>query len=143
MSSRAITCLVWTAGMLHFVQVPVMIVMSRLLDWPAALAALCPANRAIVRTVMLAIVLVLTGLGVVVVVAPGGLCNGDPLGTALAAFLAALFGYRSYVQLGVYARHWPGGRAARALHRGLAGMFTLQAGVYLLAFLRGLLTRER
>ena len=127
------------AGLLHFCQVPAMIVAPRMLGWKEEMAAMSPINRRIVQVMGLAIMLTVLGTGVVVAWGAQEIAAGTPLGAALATFLAVFWTYRAAVQIVVYHRIWPGGFIGRASHYGLCLLFTCLTAVYAAAAIRPLL----
>jgi len=110
-----------------------MIVAPRMLGWERDLARLEPINRRIVRVIGVAIMIVVIGLGIVVMAAPGEMLEGN-LGAGLGCFLGIFWLYRAVVQVLVYRHVWPEGRLGRASHYGLSLLFFALAGVYFAAF---------
>lgn len=128
--------LILVAGLLHFTQIPAMFAAGKLLDWRGQLALLSPVNRRILRVIVLAIVVVMLGLGAVVVASARELAAGSRPGGLLAGFLALFLGYRAFVQWVIYAPVWPRGPVGRASHVALGSMFSFQTVIYLGACLR-------
>ncbi len=126
--------LVFSAGVLHFCQVPAMMFSPKMLGWEEDLAKLSPINRRIVLVMGGGIMLTVLGSGLVVAFNARRIAEGGPLARALALFLAALWIYRGFIQVAVYARIWPPGRFARASHYGLVMLFGYLSAVYALAF---------
>lgn len=125
--------LVFTAGLLHLCQVPSMIAAPRMLGWKQDLGQLETINRRIVQVIGVAIMIVVVGLGIVVMVAPGELLS-TRLGAALAGFLGVFWLYRAAVQVLLYRRIWPKGWLGRASHYGLSLLFFALAAIYFAAF---------
>lgn len=130
--------LVLLAGLLHFCQVPAMMVLPRMFEWERDLGQLKPMNRRYVQVVGLAVMLAVLGLGVVVLIAPGEVAGASRLGVALAGFLTIFWGYRAVIQVLVYRHIWPGGLRGRLTHFGLCVLFTFLAVAYAVAFANGL-----
>ncbi|MBI4054777.1 MAG: hypothetical protein HY402_01440 [Elusimicrobia bacterium] len=131
--------LLFLAGMLHFLNVPAMLLAPRMLGWREDLAKLAPINRRMVLVMGGGIVLVILGLGTVVAVCSREMAEGGRLGMALSCFLGIFWGYRTFIQVYVYPRIWPGGFLGRLSHFGLVALFPFLSGVYWLAFFSGLL----
>ena len=125
--------LVFTAGLLHLCQVPSMIAAPRMLGWKQDLAQLEPINRRIVQVIGIAIMIVVIGLGIVVMIAPGDLLS-TRLGAALAGFLMIFWLYRAVVQVLLYRRIWPKGWLGQVSHYGLSLLFFALSGIYSAAF---------
>ena len=131
--------LVMAAGLLHFCQVPAMIVAPKMLNWKEEMTAMSPINRRIVQVMGIAVILTVLGLGLVVAFGAEEIAGGTPLGTGLALFLGIFWSYRAGVQILLYHRIWPGGLVGRGSHYGLCLLFTGQSLVYLAAAIRPLL----
>jgi hypothetical protein len=133
-STPSMTDLVHLAGWLHFLQLPAMALFApRILDWGTELATLSPINRRIVFAMGVGIMITIVGTGIVVISAPAEVAGGGRLGTALAGWLGIFFLQRLVVQLGLYARIWPAGRAGRLSHLGLTLVFAYLSLTYLAA----------
>jgi hypothetical protein len=124
---------VFAAGLLHLCQVPSMFAAPRMLGWKQDLARLEPINRRIVQVIGAAIMIVVIGLGIVVMAAPGELLT-TRLGAALACFLGVFWLYRAVVQVVLYRRIWPHGRLGRASHYALSLLFFALTAAYFAAF---------
>lgn len=129
--------LVFWTGFLHLCQLPAMLFAPRMLDWKRELGSLRPINRRIVQVIGGGIMLVVQGMGVVVMAAPGEIASGERLGNALACFLAVFWAYRAVVQIALYSNIWPANRIGRLSHWGLTALFTFQTGAYALVFVIG------
>lgn len=126
--------LLFVAGLLHFCQVPAMIVAPRMLGWQDDLAQLQPINRRIVKVMGLAIMLVVLGMGVVVMVGAAELAAGGRLAGGVCAFLGVFWLYRALVQMVLYRRVWPTDVIGRLSHYGLSVLFVFLSGAYLIGF---------
>jgi hypothetical protein len=126
--------LVRLAGILHFCQVPAMMVAPQMLGWKEDLAKMQTINRRIFGVIAAAIVLTVLGLGLVVALAADQVVNGSLLGEGLAAFLAVFWAYRFLVQVVLYSKIWPGGWLGKASHYGLTLLFAFLASAYAVAF---------
>lgn len=131
--------LIMAAGLLHFCQVPAMIVAPKMLEWKKEMAMLTPINRRIVQVIGIAIMLTVLGMGLVVAWGAAEIAAATPLGLALAIFLTVFWAYRGTVQFVVYHRIWPGGFLGRASHYGLCLLFTFLTLVYGAAAIRPLM----
>jgi hypothetical protein len=131
--------LVFLAGLLHFCQIPAMMVAPKMLKWKEDLSQLSPINQWIFRVIAGGIMLAVFGLGVVVVSAPNEIAEGGKLGMTLCAFLAVFWVYRAVIQIFLYSRIWPGGWLGRLSHYGLCALFLFQTGAYGIVFLEGFL----
>lgn len=126
--------LIFLTGMLHFCQIPAMIMAPRMLGWKEDLAKLTTINRAIVLVMGGGIILTVTGLGIVVVLCTEDLVRGTRMGAALACFLGVFWAYRGSVQIFLYSSIWAQDFLGRLSHYGLVAIFTFQSGVYLSVF---------
>lgn len=117
-------------GLLHFTQAPAMVLAPNLLDWRGDFARLQPMNRALVRVVLTAIVIVVLGLGVVVAVGAAEIARGGAFSRAFTTFLSCFWSYRAYAQVVVYRHLWPAGRLGRASHLALSALFLFLAAAY-------------
>jgi hypothetical protein len=129
--------LVWlirVAGALHFVQVPGMLVTLGRLRLGGQLAAVPPLLRQMILVMGVGIVLSVLGTGACVALGAEDVATTQ-LGWFLCCFGAVFWGYRSAIQLVVYARSFP--KNASALHHALSVLFPIKTGVYVtcLAFL--------
>jgi hypothetical protein len=131
---------VFLAGVLHFCQVPAMMMAPRMLDWKDDLAKLSVINRRIVQVIGIAIVIVGVGTGIVVACAADEMVKGGKLATGLSLFLAVFWGYRGLVQYTLYLRIWVKGWLGTISNYGLAALFTLLTVIYLIAFIHNLRT---
>jgi hypothetical protein len=123
--------LLFVAGLLHFCQVPAMIVAPRMLGWADDLSKLQPINRRIVKVMGLAIMIVVLGTGVVVMIGCSQLADGGPLAVAFCTFLGVFWLYRGLVQVVLYRRIWPGGVVGQLSHHGLTLLFFALTAAYL------------
>jgi hypothetical protein len=130
--------LVFLAGLLHFMQIPAVLVAPKMLNWKEELGRLLPINRLIFQMIGLGIMLMTLGAGIVVMVASDEVAGGGKLGTALCGYLAAVWLFRLLVQLKVYAPLWPGGLWGRLSHYGVVANLTTKIGIYFYVFLLGL-----
>lgn len=135
----SLSTVIFLTGLLHFCQVPAMLIAPRMLGWRDDLAKVTPINRRIIAVMGLGIVLTVLGLGVVVMVAAEEIAAGSLLGAALAAFLGIFWTYRGAVQVVLYSQVWPAHGPGRLSHYGLAVLFAVLALVYWGVFVRGLL----
>lgn len=126
--------LLFSAGLLHFCQLPAMMFSPKMLGWDEDLAKLSTINRRIVLVMGGGIMLTVLGSGVVVAFNARHIAAGGPLARALSLFLASLWIYRGSIQVAIYARIWPSGWFARLSHYGLVVLFGYLSAVYLLAF---------
>lgn len=117
-------------GLLHFCQIPGMMMAPRMLAWKDDLAKLQPINRRIVKVIGVSIMIVVLGMGVVVVAGAGDLAAGGPLAVGVCAFLSVLWCFRATVQVTLYRKIWPGGVLGRLSHYGLSFLFYFQAAAY-------------
>lgn len=120
------------AALLHFAQLPSMVIARRVLDWQGELSRLKPINRRIIVVIGGGIVVVILGLGVLVLALHGRLLH-SAAGVGLCAFLSVFWAYRGAVQLLVYARLWPEGQ--RWAHRALSVLFVVLTCSYALSAL--------
>jgi hypothetical protein len=134
MNSSVMQQLVFAAGLLHFCQVPAMLIAPRMLQWKDDLARLQPINRRIAQVLGVAIVIVVLGLGAVVMLAADELVNSSRLAAGMTAFLAVFWLYRAIVQVLVYRRMWPRGPVGLASHFGLTALFFALSAIYSAAF---------
>jgi hypothetical protein len=128
-------------GGLHFTQPLAMLFAPRMLDWEHDLGKLTPMNRRLVHVVLIAITLVVVGLGLVVALSASHLALGGRSPVLLSGFLAVFWCYRGLVQLTVYRRLWPTSFSGRFSHVSLAALFcflTLGYGAAAVVFARGL-----
>lgn len=125
------------AGLLHFCQVPAMLVAPRMLGWEEDLGRLAPINRRIFQVMAAAILLTVLGSGALVAAAADEVAAGSRLGNGLCLFLFLFWGYRGAVQVLLYSRIWPGGALGRASHLGLTALFSFLTGAYGLLFWAG------
>lgn len=130
--------LVFVAGVLHFCQVPAMLMAPRMLGWKEDLAKLSVINRRIVQVIGIAIVIVGVGTGIVVACAADDLVSGSRLATGFTAFLAFFWGYRAAVQVLLYLRIWVKGLLGTLSNYGLAVLFVFLTAAYLIAFVHNL-----
>ena len=129
--------LVLLAGSLHFCQVPAAFFGPDHLNWKEELKRLSPLNRRIYLMIAYAIIGITLGLGLVVVLSAEEIASGSRLGVSLCFFLAAMWGYRAFVQMFVYAKVWIGGYFGRLTHYGLISILVFKSGLYLLIALLG------
>lgn len=114
-------------GMLHFVQLPAMLVARRVLDWRGELSRLAPINRQIIRVIGGGIMICVMGLGLLVLLLHGELLHSRA-GVGLCGFLTLFWAYRGAVQLFVYADLWPAGQ--HWAHVGSIVLFLSLTGIY-------------
>lgn len=114
-------------GLLHFVQLPAMVVARRVLDWRGELSRLAPINRQIIRVIGGGIMVCVLGLGLLVLSLHGQLLHSTA-GTGLCAFLTLFWAYRGAVQLFVYADLWPAGQ--EWAHFGSSLLFLSLTSIY-------------
>lgn len=133
--------LVFLAGLLHFVQVPALLMAPKMLNWQEEFSRLSPINRRIFQMIGLGIMLMTLGAGMVVIIAPDEVAGGGRLGTALCGYLGAVWLFRLIVQITVYARLWPGGLWGRLSHYGVVANLTVKTGIYFLVFSFGVTGR--
>ncbi|HEV3192370.1 MAG TPA: hypothetical protein VGY54_17790 [Polyangiaceae bacterium] len=119
-------------GASQFIQAPATAILAsdRVLALRAEIQRLSPVNRAIVRVLGAAVVVVLVALGALFVLYPTDAARTD-LGRALMAFLGVFWSARFFVQLW-YGRRWPA--RARPWHWFLCVVFAVQGPGYCLAW---------
>jgi len=122
------------AGLLHFSQVPAMLMLPRVLDWQTELASLSVMNQRLIRVVVAGIMLCVLGLGAIVIAYPAQMLS-TRLGWALSLFLALFWACRAAAQFLVYARVWPQGQ--RWAHFCLCALFPLLSLLYTLGMIVG------
>lgn len=125
--------LLFTAGLLHFCQLPAMFVAPHMLDWKRELALLSPINRRIVKVIGLSIMYVVLASGLLVMWSASELTNGSKVSTGLTAFLAFLWLFRGSMQWSLYSKAWPSNKLGRLSHYGLGILFLGLAAIYLFA----------
>lgn len=138
LSDQVATWLVRFAGALSLSQIPAMLSAPRMLRWGDDLAAVSPLSRRIIKVIGLAIIIVVQGTGVVAMVGAADIAVGARVGVAFSGFLGAFYLFRTGAQR-AYAPFWPRTRGGRLAHLGLSALFTTQCGIFLFAFVRGLL----
>lgn len=127
MTDVGLARLVFVAGALHFLQIPGMLVALRTLGVGSELRSLPPLVHRMVVVMAGGIVLCVLGLGLVVTCWSEQVAT-TRLGAALCAFGCVFWGYRSVVQIVLYARLWP--PQGTWAHRILALLFPLKTLVY-------------
>jgi hypothetical protein len=130
--------LVFLAGLLHFCQIPAMMMAPRMLGWKEDLAKLSVINRRIVMVIGVAIMLVGVGTGIVVACSADNMVAGTRLAAGFSAFLAVFWGYRGTVQVALYLRIWPRGFLGVVSNYGLVALFGFLTLVYFAAFVANL-----
>ena len=126
------------AGLLHFCQIPAMLMAPRMLGWKEDLPKLSLINRRIVVVIALAIVLVVVGMGIVVACAADQLVDKSRLATGVTGFLAVFWAYRAAVQWALYFRIWVKGWLGVMSNYGLGLLLVFLTVVYLVAFIANL-----
>jgi hypothetical protein len=121
-------------GLLHFVQLPAMLVARRVLDWNGELSLLAPINRQIIRVVGGGIMFCVLGLGLLVLLLHGELLH-SAAGVGLCTFLSLFWAYRGAVQFFVYADLWPAGQ--QWAHFGSSVLFVSLTCIYAISALIG------
>jgi hypothetical protein len=122
--------LVWIAGILHFCQLPGMLLFwYRVLSLRDELARLSPVTRRIVHVLAAAVVLTVLGTGGVVLVGRQEVARGTPLALALCTFLCVFWGLRAIWQVW-YGPVWPKTLAGRFTHFALLLLFLTQSALY-------------
>ena len=132
--------LVFLAGILHFCQVPAMMMAPKMLGWKEDLSKLQLINRRIVMVIGVAIVIVGVGTGILVASAAGEMVGGGRLATGLCLFLAVFWGYRGAVQFLLYFKIWGTDLLGRLSNYGLCLIFVFLTAVYAVAFVANLTT---
>ena len=119
-------------GASQFIQAPATAILAseRVLALRADIQRLSPVNRAIVRVLGAAVVVVLVALGAFIALYPVDAARTG-LGRALIAFLGVFWSARFFVQLW-YGRRWPA--RARPWHWFLCAVFAAQGPGYCLAW---------
>jgi hypothetical protein len=131
--------LVFLAGLLHFMQVPAVLVAPKMLNWQEELSKLLPINQLIFKMIGLGIMIMTLGSGLVVMMASEEVASGGKLGTALCGYLGCVWLFRLVVQLKVYAPLWPGGIFGRLSHYGIVANLSTKIGIYFYVCLLGLM----
>lgn len=126
--------LLFLSGLLHFFQPLSMLIAPKMLGMTDDMARLSPINRAIFVVLIRTFMLTVVGTGAVVALGARELAAGGRLAAALCGFLFIFFSSRAFVQLRVYAPHWPKTPYGRLSHYGLTGLFLFHVGVYLAGF---------
>jgi hypothetical protein len=129
MANDDVVWLIRAAGALHFVQVPGMVVTLWRLRLGEQLAGLPPLLRQMMLVMSGGIVLCVLGTGACVALGAEDVAS-TRLGWLLCCFGALFWGYRSAIQLALYARSFP--RNASALHHALSVLFPVKTVAYLL-----------
>lgn len=119
-----------TAGALHYLQIPSMAYLRRgALKLESDLARLTPVNARIVRVFVVAVMLLLLGLGASAMAQPDAWLS-SPLGTFLSLLLGGFWVARAGAQIWLF-RVWPAGSSNRSLYFGLLALYTYLALSYL------------
>jgi hypothetical protein len=127
--------LVWLirfAGALHFLQVPGMLITLWRLRLGEQFAGLPPLLRQMVLVMGGGIVLCVLGTGTCVVLGAEDVAR-TRLGWLFCGFGMLFWGYRSAIQIALYARSFP--RDASALHHALSVLFPVKTLTYLACLL--------
>lgn len=131
MTEWLVTWLPTSAALCHFLQLPSMRWVQERLSWKEELQRLQPFSRNLVLLFALGIVACVAGLGLVVLVSHGQLCN-SAAGSALCLFLGIFWLARGVVQSVVFSAIWP--RSVLWVHRGLAVLYPALGLAYLTAW---------
>jgi len=119
-----------TAGALHYLQIPSMAYLRRgALKLESDLKLLTPVNARIVRVFVLAVMLLLLGLGASAMTQPHAWLD-SPLGTFLSLLLGGFWVARAAAQVWLF-RVWPAGYGNRSLYFGLLALYAYLAVSYL------------
>jgi hypothetical protein len=119
--------LIRAAGALHFMQVPGMLVTLWRLRLGEQLAGVPPLLRQMMLVMGGGIVLCVLGMGTCVTLGAEDVAS-TRLGWYLCCFGAIFWGYRSAIQIALYARSFP--RNASALHHVLSVLFPVKTLAY-------------
>lgn len=131
--------ILFLCGALHFCQLPAMLVAPKMLGWKEDLAKLTPINGWIFRVIAGGIMITVMGTGALVMVSASEIAMGGHLATALCAFLSVFWIYRGSIQIFLYSKIWLKGMTGRGSHIALSLLFSFQAAVYTVGFIRGII----
>ena len=136
MTSEDLVWLIRVTGMLHFVQVPGMVLTLSRLRIGEQLREVPPLLRQMMLVMGGGIVLSVLGTGACIALGAADVASSR-LGYYLCCFGAVFWGYRSAIQIAIYARSFP--RDASAVHHALSVLFPVKTLAYVscLLFLPG------
>jgi hypothetical protein len=123
------------AGMLHFLQLPAILLAPRILRWKDDFKQLMPINRWIFNVTAGGIVLTGFGLGLIVFFFPNQIIN-SVVGQMLCLFLGVFWTYRSIVHFAIYSKVWPKDKfISRSSYWFMACVIPLKGILYWICFL--------
>lgn len=129
--------LLLTAGWMHFLLLPVSVAVPVLLDWRREFAHLSPLTRQVVWVHGIYVSATVIAFGVFTLVGRESMLAREPLGLALAAFIALFWGARLGIQVFSYPKEtWPRGWHVVVARHGLTALFAYWTAVYALVAFR-------
>lgn len=121
--------LVFSAGALHFIQLPALLLYKR--EGGGSPDSLTPLARDVQRAMTGGILLVVLGLGVLVMANAAALARGGPLAWSLCVFLAVFWAFRAAMQVAVFSKYFQNGWKGRVKYYGLLAVLLTKVGIYL------------